>query len=61
MADEFRWYNMCHICGGDGVVTTTAPEPPYEVEDTRCPKCLGPNAKYPKAGLLYMGWMEKVS
>lgn len=60
MAQEYRYYITCPVCGGDGVVTTTSPIPPYDVIDTECPECLGPNAKYPKSGGLYKGWIEKI-
>jgi len=59
MAKDTLIYRLCPTCDGDGVVTTTSPSPPYPVEDTPCPECLGPNAKFPQAGGKYWGWTEK--
>ena len=59
MANNFLIYKVCPACNGDGVVTTTSPIPPYESINIECPECLGPNAKFTKAGGLFWGWMEK--
>lgn len=61
MADKFYLYQLCPVCDGDGVVTTTAPLPPNDITNTECPECLGPNAKHQKAGYLYTGLAEKVN
>ena len=58
MVDFFNLYKLCHVCDGDGVVTTTSPSPPYDIVNIECPECLGPQAKYPRAGGLYIGLSE---
>ena len=58
MVDFFNQYKLCPVCDGDGVVTTTSSSPPYEQINYQCPECLGPNAKFPKAGGIYTGWIE---
>ena len=59
MAKDNIIYRLCPICDGDGVVTAPSTIPPYESEDKECPECLGENAKFPQAGGLYWGWLEK--
>lgn len=60
MAKSYYIYNLCGKCDGDGVVTTTSPIPPHDLVDITCPECLGPSAKFPIAGGIYSGWLEKI-
>lgn len=60
MTDTYYFYMVCPVCDGDGIVTTTSPIPPYDVVSNPCSECLGPSAKYPKAGRLFRGWLEEV-
>lgn len=45
-------YQLCGHCGGDRVITTTSPIPPYELINIPCHQCQG-------TGGHVWGWSEK--